>query len=334
MNILDKAFTDESLQQALQVFHQALRIRKIEEAIADKYSEQQMRCPTHLSIGQELVPCVLSAYLSKDDKVYSSHRAHAHYLAKGGDLKRLIAELYGKETGCTAGRGGSMHLCDLEAGFIASTAIVGNSIPLAVGNSLHQKLSNSNSLTVSYFGDGATEEGAFYESVNFAVLKSLPCLFVCENNFYSVYSSLEVRQPESRKIHRLAEGLGIKSLCANGNDYNELDDVCSEATKYIRKQNKPVFLELHTYRHREHCGPNFDDDLDYRPSAEVNRWYGQCPIANVEKFLSQSVNNEELTNIKHKILTGIENEIKHAFESAQSANFASEATNAQFLFAQ
>ena len=162
------------------LYQQMLRIRLVEEEIAKRYSEQKMRCPTHLSIGQEAVAVGVSSALTVEDKVYSSHRAHAHYLAKGGSVDKLIAELYGKQTGCTGGRGGSMHLCDLDAGFMASTAIVANSIPLAVGHALHLQTQNVEAISVAYFGDGATEEGAFYESLNFAVLKSLPVLFVCE----------------------------------------------------------------------------------------------------------------------------------------------------------
>jgi len=312
------------------IYKKALRIRVIEESIAERYSEQKMRCPTHLSIGQELTPVVVSHYLTTDDKVYSTHRAHAHYLAKGGSLDKMIAELYGKENGCTGGRGGSMHLSDLGVGFIASTAIVGNSIPLAVGNALSQKLRNSKEITVSYFGDGACEEGAFYESLNFAALKSLPILFVCENNLYSVYSPLSVRQPKGRSISQLAEAIGVDSYHANGNSLHALKEVVELAIEKVRNGNGPVFLEIETYRHREHCGPNFDDDLDYRDPTEIENWLQNDPIKLLENELS---NRTSFIDQKLSLLNAIRNEVKLAFDKAEASPFPDPASNERFIYA-
>ena len=154
-------------------FKKMLRIRKIEEEIAKRYSENQMRCPTHLSIGQEAVPVVASYFLDCRDLAVSTHRGHAHYLAKGSDLKKMIAEIYGKKTGCSGGKGGSMHLIDLDSGFMGTSAIVGNSIPLGVGLGFSQHLKKTKNITCIYFGDGAIEEGSFYEAVNIASLKNL-----------------------------------------------------------------------------------------------------------------------------------------------------------------
>ena len=166
------------------------RIRMVEEAIAERYSEGKMRCPTHLSIGQEAVAVGVCSQLTPADYAMSTHRAHAHYLAKGGDLNRLIAEIYGKKTGCSGGLGGSMHLIDRDIGFMGSTAIVGNTIPVAVGMGLAIQNLNEDRISCVFFGDGSTEEGAFYEAASFAALRSLPVLFICENNFFSVYSPL------------------------------------------------------------------------------------------------------------------------------------------------
>ena len=188
-----------------------LRIRMTEEAIAERYTENKMRCPTHLSIGQEAISVGVCSNLTKNDFVLSTHRAHAHYLAKGGDLKRMIAELYGKKTGCSKGMGGSMHLIDKSVGFMGSTAIVGNTIPVAVGLGLSLKLKKEDGLSCVFFGDGAIEEGAFYESINYAVVHKLPVLFICENNLYSVYSGLTVRQPQGRKIYEMVDAMGIQT---------------------------------------------------------------------------------------------------------------------------
>ncbi|KZN65100.1 hypothetical protein N473_00605 [Pseudoalteromonas luteoviolacea CPMOR-1] len=311
------------------IYFQTLRIRKIEEAIAAKYSEQKMRCPTHLSIGQELVPVAVSHFLTHVDKAYSSHRAHAHYLAKGGDLVKLIAELYGKVSGCTAGRGGSMHLSDLECGFIASTAIVGNSIPLATGNALHQQLTRAEGLTVSYFGDGATEEGAFYESLNFAALKSLPIVYVCENNQYSVYSPLSVRQPTGRSISKLSSEIGLKSFSVDGNNPTQALETSQAAINYVRRHGKPVLIEYFTYRHREHCGPHFDDDLNYRKQEEVQTWLDNDPLNNLEKALDK---DPEFEAFQKLAISDINQEIEDAFAAAETASFGLIENNERFIY--
>ncbi|ASD67487.1 thiamine pyrophosphate-dependent dehydrogenase E1 component subunit alpha [Pseudoalteromonas piscicida] len=313
-----------------EVYFQTLRIRKIEEAIAERYSEQKMRCPTHLSIGQELVPVAISQYLTTRDKAYSSHRAHAHYLAKGGDLSKLIAELHGKSGGCTAGRGGSMHLSDLDCGFIASTAIVGNSIPLATGNALHQQLSQSDGITISYFGDGATEEGAFYESLNFATVRSLPILYACENNQYSVYSPLSVRQPASRSIAKLAAEIGVKSFSVDGNDPQRVLEASQAAIEFIRKERKPALVEYFTYRHREHCGPNFDDELNYREAHEVEEWLANDPLKNLQKLLSS---DSDFSHFQARVTEQITQEIEAAFNFASSSPFGDPIDNERYIYA-
>ena len=164
-----------------------LRIRRVEESIARRYAEQEMRCPTHLCIGQEAIAVGVCNALLRTDKVFSNHRAHGHYLAKGGDLNAMIAELYGRAAGCCGGRGGSMHLIDLDAGFMGATPIVGGTVPIAVGSAWASCLKNSSDVTVVFFGDGCFEEGVMHESLNFAALHNLPIVFICENNSYSVY---------------------------------------------------------------------------------------------------------------------------------------------------
>ena len=253
------------------LFESMLRIRLVEESIANKYSEQKMRCPTHLSIGQEAIAVGVCANLTSQDQVLSTHRAHAHYLAKGGCLNSMMAEIYGKASGCSKGMGGSMHLIDTSVGFMGSTAIVGNTIPVAVGLALEKKLTRKKVL-LGVFGDGANEEGAFYESVNFAIIHSLPILFICENNLYSVYSGLEVRQPVDRKIYKMVRAMGISAQHGNGNDVEEVARKVKHAKTMILKSGGPQFLEFDTYRWREHCGPNFDNNIGYREESEFLKW--------------------------------------------------------------
>lgn len=271
----------KAVETKLQVslYEQMLRIRMVEEAIAQLYAEQEMRCPVHLSIGQEAVAVGVCSQLSVNDVVFSGHRCHAHYLAKGGCLRALLAELYGKETGCCRGKGGSMHLTDQRVGFTAAAPIVASTIPIAVGAALGFKMRQENRLAVAFFGEGATEEGVFYESLNFAALKKLPVLFVLENNFYSVYSPLSVRQPEGRVYSEIASAQGVEAWTeSDGNDLLSVYTTAAEAIAHIRSGKGPALIAFTTYRWREHCGPNYDNDLGYRKPEEFERWRAWCPV--------------------------------------------------------
>ena len=270
---------------ALALWRGMRRIRHVEEEIAARYPEGKMRCPTHLSIGQEAAAMAVGAALKTEDLAVSSHRAHAHYLAKGGDLGAMLAEIYGKVTGCCRGRGGSMHLTDASVGFVGSTAIVGNSIPIGVGLALSLQLKKTKEVSAVFFGDGSVEEGSFYESVNFAAVRNLPVLFICENNFYSVYSPLKVRQPGGRKIFEMVASMGISSAIADGNDVEAAFSKAKDALEYVRSGHGPFFLELTTYRWREHCGPNFDNDIGYRSEEEFSVWHAKDPISAYEELL-------------------------------------------------
>lgn len=260
-------------------------IRCTEETIAERYSENEMRCPTHLSIGQEAAAAGVGAALERDDLAVSGHRAHAHYLAKGGNLDAMIAEIYGKSTGCSRGKGGSMHLIDESVGFMGSTAIVAGTVPVGVGLAYAQKLRKTDRVVTVFIGDAVIEAGVFYESLNFAILKRLPVLFVCENNLFSVYTPLAQRQPEGRSIHKLIAGFGIPSAHGDGNDAREVHALASAAIASIRAGNGPSFLEFSTYRWREHCGPNYDDDIGYRSPEEAKAWRLLDPIPRLEKLL-------------------------------------------------
>lgn len=294
------------------IYLRAFRIRAVEEEIAYRYADQEMRCPTHLSIGQELVPAVYAEFVTMHDYTLSTHRAHAHYLAKGGNLNKMIAEIHGKVTGCSKGLGGSMHLIDEDVGFMGSTAIVGGTIPVGVGLGLSIKIKNEDKISTIFLGDGATEEGVFYESLNFAALKKLPVLFICENNRYSVYSHLAVRQPETRKIYQLAKAIGIESAHADGYDIEDTYTALSSAVNYVRSNKKPFFIELDTYRFREHCGPNFDNHIGYREESEYKEFLQKDPLAVLKEYLREQVSNSDEKLIKDEI----DNAFKFAKESA------------------
>lgn len=268
-----------------QLYYEMLRIRIVEETIADLYTEWEMRCPTHLSIGQEGAAVGVAAALRRDDYALGGHRSHGHYLAKGGDLDAFVAELYGKATGCCGGRGGSMHLVDLEVGFLGCVPIVGSTIPIATGVALGVVQRGEDRVVAAFFGDAATEEGAFYESMNFAALDRLPVLFVCENNEYSVYTHVRDRQPPGRDLGTLSRGFGVAYAQADGNDPEAVRRVAEQAAARARGGGGPSLLELSCYRWREHCGPNFDDELGYRPEGELARHQALCPVRRLESRL-------------------------------------------------
>jgi 2-oxoisovalerate dehydrogenase E1 component len=286
------------------------RIRMVEEEIAKRYPQQQMRCPVHLSIGQEAAAVGVCAALQPTDWAFSGHRNHAHYLAKGGNLTAMLAEIYGKVTGCCGGKGGSMHLSDLAAGFIAATPIVGSTVPIAVGAALTAQREGKGRVVVVFLGDGAMEAGVVHESLNFAALKRLPILFSCENNLYSVYSPLEVRQPAQRSISDLAAGHGVKTVQANGNDVQDVYGKACAAVHDLREGAGPVFMELPTYRWLEHCGPGYDNNIGYRTEAEFQAWKKRDPLVISSQQFSAVLESAEID--------AIQDEIEAAFSVATS----------------
>jgi len=297
---------------------QMLRIRRIEEEIALRYAEQEMRCPTHLCIGEEAIAVGVSSHLQLEDKVFSNHRAHGHYLAKGGNLNKLIAELYGKETGCCGGRGGSMHLTDLDAGFIASTPIVGGTVPVAAGMAWTMQLQNKSQVTVIYFGDGCFEEGVVHETLNFSALKNLPIVFICENNQYAVMTALKERQPE-REIYQVAKAHGLTAAQGDGNDVEVVSELASQAIHAARQGKGAQFLEFATHRWPEHCGPNEDEGLGYRVEGELDLWKAKCPIKKQRQacLLNKDTNEQELQQMEQDIKREIEAAFSYSFESAK-----------------
>lgn len=299
--------------ELLDLYKSMLRIRRVEEALSEKHEEKIVQSPLHLYIGQEAIAAGVSHWLKPTDHVYSHHRSHGHYLAKGGDLCKLVSELYHSPEGCCHGHGGSMFLADTQVGFMGATPISGGTVPLAVGSAFTAVLKNTDQVTVVYFGDGAFEEGVMHEAMNFAKLKNLPIVFVCENNSYSGYTPIQERQPE-REISVIAEAHGIDSYVGDGNDVMNVATIAQFAVKQARERVSPQFLEFKTHRWREHCGPYFDDDLGYRQGGELEYWLQRCPI---NKAMQQLMANRTLNeNANRKIEQTIQQEIKTAFDRA------------------
>ena len=300
------------------LYERMLKIRITEETITEKYSEWEMRCPTHLSIGQEAIASGVCGNLTNKDFVLSTHRCHAHYLAKGGNLDAMLGEIYGRTTGCCGGRGGSMHLFDRSVGILASVPIVGSTIPLAVGAALTFRQRGQGHVSLAFLGDGATEEGVFHESLNFASLHKLPVIFFVENNLYSVYTPLHDRQPD-RSLTDYALAHSMPSDHVDGNDVELVMHATQKSVDRARAGEGPSLMVVDTYRWREHCGPNFDNDLGYRSVEEYEKWRRNCPV---ESFQSRLTDRGILDSIlEEKFRAEIEAEIEASFETAQSAPF-------------
>ncbi len=293
-----------------------LRIRKVEERLAELLFAEDIKCPTHLCIGQEAVAVGVCAQLRKDDYVFSTHRTHGHYLAKGGDLNLLMAELYCRKTGCSKGKGGSMHIVAPEVGFMGSSAIVGGSLPLAVGTALASDIQEDGRVSVTFFGDGGTDEGVFHECLNFASLRKLPVIFVCENNLYSTHLRLSLRQPADN-IFRKAEGYAMPGVQIDGNDVMEVLLASQEAVKRARDGEGPTLMECMTYRWRAHVGPWHDLDYWFRTKEEVESWIAKCPIKKHKEFLldQEIVSEAEEEQISRQIDEEIEASLIFAKES-------------------
>ena len=293
-----------------------LKIRLFEEKVADLVAGGEIICPCHLYVGEEAVAAGVCANLRRDDMVFSTHRSHGHYIAKGGDIRTLMAELYGRKTGCAGGRGGSMHLASPEIGFPGSTAIVAGSIPPAAGVALAFSLQKKDSVSVSFFGDGAVNEGVWYETLNFASLKKLPVIFVCENNLYSTHMPVSSCLADS-EIYKKASTLNMPGVRIDGNDVAEVYRTAKKAIDTARRGKGPTLIECMTYRWRGHVGPNFDLDKGLRSREELDSWMARCPIKALEKRLIEDGKINE--SDRDRLYRDIEKEIEEALVFAKAS---------------
>lgn len=295
-------------------FYRSLyRIRRVEEGIAKVYPTDKIKSPVHLSIGQEAVSVGVCEALRENDVVFGTYRSHAYYLAKGGDLKKMIAELYGKVTGCAKGKGGSMHLVDVARRVMGASAVVGTTIANAVGYAYALKLQRRDSIVVSFLGDGGTDEGVFHESMNFAALKSLPIIFVCENNFYAIHTHL-LRRHKSANICERVRAYGMPAEQIGNNDVLRIYERVSAAVQALRAgQAGPFFFECLTYRWKEHVGPNDDFHLGYRTWEEAEPWIKNDQLIRLAALVDQER--------RWQIEKEVETEIQAAFAFAEESPF-------------
>ena len=304
-----------------QMYRAMVRIRLCEEAFVEPIVSGEIRCPVHLSSGQEAAAVGVGHALQKKDLVFGTHRSHGHYLAKGGDLRRMVAEIFCRETGCARGRGGSMHVVDVEMGMMGAAPIVAGTVPLAVGAALGIVIRKERAMAVAFFGDGALGEGTVYESMNLSAVLRLPMLFVCENNLYSTHMPIDECRLR-RTTADAGESLGVPGVSVDGNDVLAVYEAASQARARAVRGGGPSFIEVRTYRLRGHVGP--DDNIqgqhtDIRPAVEIARWRKKDPIPRFERYLMRDAG---FTRARlGRIQTEIDTEVVEAFAFARNSPF-------------
>jgi acetoin:2,6-dichlorophenolindophenol oxidoreductase subunit alpha len=298
------------------LFRAMLRIRLIEEAIEARYHEDQMKTPIHLVIGQEATSVGCCAALRPQDLLYSSHRTHGNYLAKGGDLRAMLSEMFCRANGCAGSRGGSMHLIDKSVGMAGTSAIVAGAMPIATGAALAAQMKGDDRVVVVFFGEAASEEGSSSESLNFAALKQLPIVFFCENNFYSVQSPLWTRQP-ARQIWKWAQGYGLASTHVDGMNVLAIYEATREAVARARAGGGPTFIEAPCYRYRGHGGSGDDTKTGYRDADERAAWDAVDPVALHAQYLTEigALTDAHVSALRLEIAAEIEEAFTHAMAS-------------------
>lgn len=307
--------SDLDLSLLKRLYGMMVKIRVAEERIADLVDQKAVHCPCHLYIGQEAIAAGVCAALETADYVWGGHRSHGHYLAKGGSLNAMIAEIFGKTTGCSEGRGGSMHLLAPDVGILGTVPLVAATIPLAVGAALAARLRGEPRVSVSFFGDGATEEGHFHESVNLAAVYRLPVLFVCENNYYASHMSLLERRAQDN-IVKTADAHGIAGVRLDGNDVVAVYHAAVEAAARARRGDGPTLIECDTYRWRGHVGASYDMDVGVLRKDELAQWKPKDPIPRLGRLLiDRGVPEAELDRIAAELQAEVDRAVRFAQES-------------------
>jgi len=298
------------------LYKSMLLIRRFEEKISEIYHTDAIKSPVHLSIGQEAVATGVCFALEEEDYVSNTYRCHATHIAKGGDLNKMMAELYGKKSGCAGGKAGSMHLIEMEKGILGASAIVGSTIPVAVGYALALKKNNENKILVCFFGDGATEEGCFSEALNFAALHKLPMIFICENNGLAIHNPIRNRWANLDICKRVST-YGVETVKIESGDVEEIYDTTKNVVDFVRSKGKgPYFMEISTYRYKEHVGPYEDLNEEYRDLKEYEYWKEKDQVLKLEKELD--------SDVVERIKNEVESEIQASIEFSENSVFPEE----------
>jgi pyruvate dehydrogenase E1 component alpha subunit len=295
------------------MYRKMLEIRLFEEKVFDLYGQNLVPGTIHLYAGEEAVAVGVCSNLSKDDYITSTHRGHGHCIAKGADLKRTMAEILGKKTGYCKGKGGSMHIADFSVGMLGATAVVGAGLPIAVGAALSAKLRKTSQVVACFFGEGASNQGTFHESINIASVWSLPVVFVCENNLYA----MGTRQSTIMNIQNVADraaAYGIPGTIVDGNDVLAVYEAARKAFERARTGLGPTLIECKTYRHKGHSRV---DPAKYRPREEVEQWLAKDPIKLLKQTLVEDeiLTQAEIDNIEKEVAGEVADAVKFALMS-------------------
>jgi acetoin:2,6-dichlorophenolindophenol oxidoreductase subunit alpha len=301
-------------QQLIDLYTQMLTIRRFEERVVKEYFDGQVSGFVHSYIGEEAIAVGVCAHLNKTDRIVSHHRGHGHCIAKGADIRKMMAEIYGKKTGYCKGKGGSMHIADFSIGMLGADGIVGAGLPIAVGAATAAQMEGGRSIAAVFFGDGACQEGEFHEALNLAGIWKLPLLFVCENNQYGVNTSADYALA-AKEITRMPEAYHIPAMVVDGNNVTAVYQAAREVIGRIRSGQGPAFLECRTYRWHKHFLSTYLADL--RPKEELEAWKKKCPIAVFEgRLLAAGImTGEESKAIQEKTMSRIEEAIQYALKS-------------------
>lgn len=304
----------------LELYKKVYLIRKSEETIREHYMDDEMKTPVHLSEGEEAIAAGVCQALDADDQIYGTYRNHGIYLAITGETDKFFAELYGRQTGMAKGKAGSMHMSLPENNFLGASAVVATIIPVAVGAAFALKYKKEKGLAFVFFGDGALEEGAFWESINFACLKKLPIIFICEDNELAIHSHVKDRQG-FRSITDIISKFDCNVFKTKSTDPEEIYNLTLKAIKKQKETGKPCFMHLKYYRYLEHVGINQDFKFGYRSEEEFKKWYKVDPV-NLQrnKLLKMGFTQKEIEELETKI----DKQIDKSIELAQKAPFPDE----------
>ncbi|MBK9636795.1 MAG: pyruvate dehydrogenase (acetyl-transferring) E1 component subunit alpha [Bacteroidetes bacterium] len=310
------------------LLYQMQLIRRFEEKSAEQYTKAKIRGFLHLYIGEEAVAVGVIQSLADEDKILSTYREHGHAIARGVDTKKIMAEMYGKQEGCSLGRGGSMHFFDTKKNFYGGNAIVSGHLPMAVGMALASKKQNKKNITCCFFGEGAAAEGEFHEAMNLAALWQVPLLMVCENNQYAMGTALKYTH-SILELEKKGMAYGIDTVAVDGMDLNAVINAANKAVAKIKETGKPYFLVCNTYRFRAHS--MFDAEL-YRDKGEVEEWKKRDPITTFKKYLllEKLTTEQELSIIE----TRIESEVQEAVDFAEVGTWEPIENLTKFVYSQ
>lgn len=313
---IDISGIDKSL--LFDMLRKMILIRKAEEKLSEHVESGKIKCPCHLGIGQEAIGVAVSLVMRNSDRAFGAHRSHSHYLALNENTFSLFAEVLGRYDGCSHGMGGSMHIVDNENGFKGSVPIVGATIPIATGAGLAAKMDKMGDISISYFGDGACEEGVLHESLNMASIMNLPVLYVCENNLFASHLHIELRQP-SNTTSRFAQAHHINYSTVDGNDVVGMYKLLKTEIGLMRSSNSPYYLEAYTYRWKGHVGHRDDIDVGVKRGAQLDAWKKRDPI---KRLADSIIENGIITESEYQFLNDeIQNKINLDWERAELAAY-------------